>query len=254
MNSKCGVVPIVIVLLILSMSFGAIIYFNNYFEEEKEEEKKEKLFVNIEDDITKEMFLNIYKSNHLENISKLESDIDNFNVLSSDIKLDIVFNSLSKELNDVYASGIETKYIDDYFKNVFKDTIYYNKTSIICNICKKELFIYDSSNNKYIYNEEHKYHEMYESVNLYTKVIDIKNKNNTYVVSYSNIWSEPISNKESSYNVYLSYNDAINKINMVSDIENINSIYDVYKDKIHTYTYTFEKIDDSYKIVSFSYK
>ena len=149
MRNNCRVVSLIVVFLILSMSCGAIIYFNNYFKEGKNEEKIEKIFVNVEDDATKELFLNLYKSNHLEYVSKLESDIDNFNVLSSDTKLDIAFNALKKELNDVYASGIELKYIDDYFKNTFKDIIYFNKESIMCVTCKKELFIYDSKNNKY---------------------------------------------------------------------------------------------------------
>ena len=126
MRNNCRVVSLIVVFLILSMSCGAIIYFNNYFKEGKNEEKIEKIFVNVEDDATKELFLNLYKSNHLEYVSKLESDIDNFNVLSSDTKLDIAFNALKKELNDVYASGIELKYIDDYFKNTFKDIIYFN--------------------------------------------------------------------------------------------------------------------------------
>ena len=95
------------------------------------DKKTDDLEKEIEDDATKELFLNLYKSNHLEYVSKLESDIDNFNVLSSDTKLDIAFNALKKELNDVYASGIELKYIDDYFKNTFKDIIYFNKESIM---------------------------------------------------------------------------------------------------------------------------
>ena len=170
-----------------------------------------------------------------------------------------------KELNDVYASGIELKYIDDYFKNTFKDIIYFNKESIMCVTCKKELFIYDSKNNKYIYNEAHKYHEMYESFNFYTKVVDIKNRNNTYVVTYVNLWTEPFSNAVGIDRAYSSYNDAINKINaiyksnddknMYTEAENeINNNFDLYKDKMHKYTYTFEKIDDIYKIVSLSFK
>ena len=265
MKNNCRVVSFIVVFLILSMSCGAIIYFNNYFKEVKDEEKIEKIFVNIDDDATKELFLNLYKSNHLEYVSKLESDIDNFNVLSSDIKLDIAFNALKRELNDVYASGIELKYIDDYFKNTFKDIIYFNKESIMCATCKKELFIYDSKNNKYIYNEAHKYHEMYESLNFYTKVVDIKNRNNTYVVTYVNLWTDPFSKALGVDRAYSSYNDAVNKVNaiyksnddknMYTEAENeINNNYDLYKDKMHKYTYTFEKIDDVYKIVSLSFK
>lgn len=87
MRNNCRVVSLIVVFLILSMSCGAIIYFNNYFKEAKDEEKIEKIFVNVEDDATKELFLNLYKSNHLEYVSKLESDIDNFNVLSSILNL-----------------------------------------------------------------------------------------------------------------------------------------------------------------------
>ena len=43
--------------------------------------------------------------------------------------------------------------------------------------------------------------------------------------------------------------------NKKTEAENeINNNFDLYKDKIHKYTYTFEKIDDIYKIVSLSFK
>lgn len=261
MKNSCRVVSFIVVFLILSMSCGAIIYFNKYFDDVDKEENAEKIFVSVLDEDTKELFLNLYKNNHLEYISKLESNIDNFNVLDTNTKLDIAFNSIKKEFDNINETGIEIKYIDDYFKNGFKDTIYYNKESIICNICKKELFIYDSKENKYIYNEEHKDHEMYESNNFYTKIIDIKNKNNTYVVTYVNLWTEPVSDYNLAYNIYSSYNDAINKTNVIYesndnvDLEyEIDNNYDLYNDKMHKYTYTFEKIDDSYKIVSLSFK
>ena len=42
---------------------------------------------------------------------------------------------------------------------------------------------------------------------------------------------------------------------MYTEAENeINNNFDLYKDKMHKYTYTFEKIDDIYKIVSISFK
>jgi len=256
-NNNIIVIFVAIVLIVISMLIYNF-YFKDYVEHNKTEEKKESLYVNIIDENIINEILNKIEENNLYNISAHEKNIDNINVLEPIEKLSIAYNSIKKD-NQIEIDVLE---LDAYFKNSIKTTIYYDKSDIYC-INGEVLYKFDISKNKYIYNSEHNCETHNEIIPAYTKVVEAKKKNNTYVITVNHVWSNSIQ----SDIMYSSYKDALNKKDMLlvipseegnpsrEDINNfINSSYDEIKNKLHKYTYVFDKQDGKYLLESIKYE
>ena len=158
---------------------------------------------------------------------------------------------------------IHLKKIESYFKNTFKSTIYFDANDIYCDDDNELLYSYNKLTSKYEYNEKHKSHEYANTIsNIYNKVIEVKKRNNTYVITNIKLWGNKI---DDSYIIYGSYKDALNNTNelfKVKSSENIKEYsknelennLELYKEKMTKYTYTFEKENDKYLLVSYKYK
>lgn len=252
---------IVIVVAIFLLLVSAVVYnlyFKDYGEYNKTEEKKESLYVEVTDENIINELINTIKVNNLDDIASFEKDIDNINTLEPIEKINIAYNAIKKD----GQNEIDVLELDNYFKDAFKTTIYWDKSDIYCTN-GEVLYKFDVSSNKYIYNVEHNC-ETHNDINaVYTNVVSAKKKNNTYVITVNHIWN----NSKQTDTMYKSYKDALNESNMLFVIPSedgnvdettintfITNTYEDIKDKLHKYTYTFEKKDGKYLLNSFKYE
>ena len=252
MNSKYERNNIVIV-IILSLVFiisATLIYFI-YFNKEEHIDNKESLFVKVEDKNVIKSISNIIDDNNLYIFAKYEKNIDDINTINNNEKLELAFNTIRKDNEDISIYDIS-----NYFKNIFKTTIYWNTDNIKCS-CGNDLYIYDIENKKYTYNIEHIEHENEIEKPNY-KILDIEKKNDIYIVKMNYIWNKVIDDK---LNIYVNYNDLLeDKVLFSIDINEedkedlLEQNYNKYKDKLYTYVYTFEIVNNKYLLTSFRYE
>ena len=256
-NNTIIVITVAIFLLLVSALIYNF-YFKDYGEYNKGEEKKESLYVNIDDENIINELLNTIDVNNLKDIAAFEKNIDNINVLEPIEKINIAYNVIKKD----EQNEIDVLELDNYFKNAFKTTIYWDKSDIYCSN-GEVLYKFDMSTNKYYYNVEHNCENHNEINAIYKNVVSAKKKNDTYIITVNFMWNNSIQPDT----IYKSYKDALNQKDVLlvipsedgnpsnEDINNfINSNYDDIKDKLHKYTYVFEKVDDNYLLVSFKYE
>ena len=265
---KNNVVIVTVVSLIFIIS-SAIVYFVFFLDKPIKDDTKDSIYVKVTDETIIEELENTIKNNNLIELAKYEKTLDNINAISNIQKLNMAFGALDNE-------EIDNKLIVEYFKNSFKNSIYYSNEDIMCS-CKEVLYTYDKESNTYKYNNHE--HEITTIYPYYSKVLSVDKKNDTYVIKVAYVWN--IYDIERYTNTgYASYNDALNKQNELFKIEvpdisanynmpnnfdieigkdmyavkEIKANYELYKNKLHRYTYTFEKDNDLYKLVSFKFE
>ena len=252
-NNNIIVITVAIFLIVVS-TFIYNFYFKDYGEYNKTEEKKESLYTTVTDENIINELLNTININKLYNVAAFEKNIDNMNALEPIEKLSIAYNAIKKDnLNEIDVINL-----DEYFKNAFKTTIYYDKSDIYC-VNGEVLYKFDMALNKYIYNNEHNCENHNEISPAYTNIVNVKKKSNTYVITVDYIWRSSLHLDT----MYGSYKDTINEKDMLlvvpseevnpssDDInEFIDNSYNDIKDKLHKYTYVFEKKEDNYLLES----
>lgn len=256
-NNTIIVIGVAILLLLVSALIYNL-YFKNYVDNNKEEEKKESLYVDITDENIINELLNTINVNNLKGVASFEKNIDNINALQPLEKIDIAYNAIKKE--DQSVIGVEE--LDNYFKDAFKTTIYYDKSDIFCSN-GEVLYQFDLATNSYVYNSLHNCENHNEVIPSYTKVLSAKKKNNIYVITVSYVWNNTLAPDT----MYETYNNALNQKDMLlavpseegnpseEDVKNfIDSSYDNIKDKLHKYTYVFDKQNDKYLLESVKYE
>lgn len=265
---------VIIILFILVLLILLIInYFINFnVEENIIDENKDKLFITITDEETYQIFENIIDEYNLSVISSFEKNIDDFNMIDMNEKILMGFEKAKKDTIDPISNGVLVSDIEEYFKNNFKSTIYWDKEDIYCYTCGEYIYLFDVTQNKYVYNEKHLGHGLSFIDNYYTKITDIKKRNETYVVTMVNLWHYSSDVNDIITTAYSSYSDALNNKNELFkiDLNNANDqidmgIYDKvinefennfskYENKMHKYIYTFEKQNNKYLLVSMKYE
>lgn len=233
-------VVISIISLLILLAVGSIIYFN-YFYVKSTGDNKEKIYVKVDDELVINEIEELIIDRKLYNIDKLKRNIDDFNTLSSKEKLNIAFDYVISNIDDVHENGIDVKKIEEYFDNTFKSIIYWDKLDL--HVYNGEVYKYEKEKDRYIYDEEQSSFDV-DVMNSYAKIINIRNKNNIYEVTLVRLW-------ENNDKVFTSYKDALNDINSITyskdDIDN-------HLNEMTKYIYTFEKIDNNYLLVSYKYK
>lgn len=249
--------------LIALLSVGTVIYFEYYYKpvQDEKEVPKESLFVDVIDEDVINSFLKLDEDRRLYNVAKLERDIDNFNSIAMFEKLNIGFDSVKDNVYDIYESGLDVSLIEDYFKDTFNTIIYFDKEDITCE-CGNTIFTFDNNLNKYIVNDDHEPHDVTSIINFYTKVTNVKKKNDTYVVTYIKLWANVVD--DTFTEVYSSYNDALNKTNVLYTFEleegirpfdtARNNFKEEYISKMPKYIFTYKYLDDNYLLDSLNYE
>lgn len=265
-NYKNNNFVIVMIVAFLYVVISLLIYNFFFLDYNMQDEKKESLFVDVIDENTINDMLEIINKNNLYILGTYEKDIDNINALESNEKVNIAYKTLvTHDYNNISSSSIS-----EFFKNAFSATIYWNKNDIYCD-CGNILYLYDKELDSYIYNENHLGHGLLNIMPYYTKVLNVKKKNDLYVITVNYIWNNNTDYFGYTNTGYSSYQDALNMNNSLFEIEvsddlsldvSINSFaveeieknFDLYKEKLHKYIYTFKKENDNYLLVSFKYE
>lgn len=269
MNYEKNNIVIVIVVSLLFIISSSIVYYIFFVNEPDKDNIKDSIYVKVTEKDTIEELKNTIINNNLTELARYEKTIDNINTINNTQKLSLAFNKLINDKEYLYDEKIDASLIDDYFKNNFVNTIYYNKQDIICS-CNEKLYIYDNESNTYSYNISHNEHEMYKTIPYYIKVLSVDKKNDTYVIKVAYVWNTYTIDEYTNVG-YASYNDSINRKNELFEIEvlegfdvdinkdmyaikEIEDNYEIYKNKLHKYTYTFEKSDGIYKLLSLKFE
>lgn len=267
---KKGRVRVNLIVLISALTLlliAAFVYLTFFY---KSVEVTNNNYTNVSDFTTaSKTFNDLILNNKIENISSLERNISNFNDLTNQEKLNIAIKGIVTDGSIMYEGGLATSLIDEYFIKVFKDKINYSKDAVEC-WCKTPIYVYDKDKDVYIYNEDHGGHGSPFVENYFTRILSIKSYNNIYKVEAVHLWAYYPDMGPATYDVaYDTHNNALNQENplFTLNIENpdednyqrflleeINNNFAKYKDKMAIYTYTFEKIDNDYKLTNFEFK
>lgn len=207
----------------------------------------------------------------LENIAKLERNIVDLNNLKNEEKVDIAYNGINDKVENAYENGIDAKLMDDYLKGLFGSDFKWKKESILCNLGHK-MYIYNEDTNKYEYNTEHLGHGASAVESYFSKIISIKESGNLFKVTEVRLWMMYSDNGPSTFeNAYDTYDNAWQEINKLFSITmpgvipdgeqayyyiktEIENNFNQYKDKMATYTYTFEKENGEYNLIGLSFE
>lgn len=278
MNYKKNNVVIVTIVSLLFILSSAIVYFVFFVDKTTNDNAKDSIYVKVTDKDIIDELKEVIISNNLIELARYEKNIDNINTMNNSQKLNMAFNKIINDKKYNYDEKIDANQLEEYFKNNFKDMIYYNNENILCS-CKEKLYIYDKKTNTYEYNIEHSEHLIYKTDPYYIKVLSVDKKNDTYIIKVTYVWSTY--NIDGYTNVgYASYNDSLNRQNKLFEIEvpdisvnynppidstieinkdmyaikEIETNYELYKNKLHKYTYTFIRENDIYKLLSFKFE
>ncbi len=202
---------------------------------------------------------------NFKEIDIVEKDIkvllgyDTIEELTNNDKLYIALESYASKsgLNNMFE--IKTVKKSDVI-NAFQNTIFgdldLEHEDVLCE-CKSKLFVYNKEKEEYVYNEEHGGHGFCKVYKEFTKLVDFYEKDGQYIASYKYAFGNYC--EDDSTQIFGSYSDAEKQKNPIynDDIlsqeteDTVKQDYEEIKDKLMTYTYTFEKVGGKIKIVDF---
>lgn len=234
-NKSNNIIVIIVAIFLLLTSYLIYHFYFKDFGEYNKQEEKESIYIDVKDEKILNDILTTIKDNNLIDIAKLEKDYESINALDNTNKLNLIY----KVFNNKSEFTIDE--INSYLNNSFLGTIYYDNMDIYCD----NNIIYKFEDNKYIYNEENNCNN---KIDYTYKVISLKKKSNTYVISLTYLWS----NLE---DYYYTYKDLLNNNYSIKKEEDyLENNYNNIKNYVHEYTYIFEKKYDKYLLSGFKYK
>ncbi len=234
-NKSNNIIVIIVAIFLLLTSYLIYHFYFKDFGEYNKQEEKESIYIDVKDEKILNDILTTIKDNNLIDIAKLEKDYESINALDNTNKLNLIY----KVFNNKSEFTIDE--INSYLNNSFLGTIYYDNMDIYCD----NNIIYKFEDNKYIYNEENNCNN---KIDYTYKVISLKKKSNTYVITLTYLWS----NLE---DYYYTYKDLLNNNYSIKKEEDyLENNYNNIKNYVHEYTYIFEKKYDKYLLSGFKYK
>lgn len=264
---KINIFLVIVVTLFLIGT--ALAWYYAYFDDKNLKQNSiDSLYSKISDEtIINELYDTIIDNNLLL-LSNNEINIDNVDNIDMNTKINLAYYTIKQKDQNIYENGIEVSNMEEYFKNIFKDIIYWDKNDIYCT-CSDKIFIFDIENNKYVYNTNHLPHSSY-IFPYYTKILNVYNHDNKYIVNLTNVWDNINNDIGYIQTGYKSYSDALNNKNPLFGlnftfeeetldkdyyaIKEINDNFSKYEKDLNTYSYTFEKIDNKYYLTKFEIK
>lgn len=171
--------------------------------------------------------------------------------LTNEELLRVGFEMFGPTKNSAFVSttfaGLVRTYINGYFGR--EDA---KPQDITCS-CGKVIATYNSENDKYTWDDE--YHYLAHKSNVYNDVLDMYKVEDKYIVKVYKIFSDVMMNSSTTeYNFYSTYNDAVNKENILFTVTNesefTNALDSLDKSKKVLYTLTFTK-NGTFKLVDY---
>ena len=191
-------------------------------------------------------FMEEYDINYLDTFNIFFSNSD---ILSNQVKLKFVYYAIKENAN--FSLGVSYTRFDSYLKAVFGEKVLFKNEDILYDNAEKDLFVkYDATNETYMFADESKkeFESLYYS--RYNYIVGYKNKDGKYELTVNKFFLK-------DNNVYSSYGDLTNNINILFEIptsildkdsyikDYVNENYDTLKKKISQYEYIFIKENGS---------
>ncbi|MDO5569481.1 MAG: hypothetical protein Q4G04_05175 [bacterium] len=196
--------------------------------------------------------------------------INNYSEITNELKLRIAFtyydNNVLKESD--WPQTITKQEIENAFNMTALSNMGFEHGDIMC-AWPHVLYSYDATTGIYTY--DHAGHGAEgTTAPLESKMVSFKEKDNKYIISYKAIWGYATSpcyywgdgkiwSKYKDGELLTTIDDCGSEQNF--DLEYDNQIekyffnnYETIKDKLSTYTYTFEKTDNGYKLIDYIVK
>ena len=210
------------------------------------ENKEDNIIINLEDTNLENIKIRLEDSFFLDLIisRKNLNEINNNDLLYYLIKLTESQSQFGK------VDNVPIKIIEDIHKDSLLSNINFIHSDI--NIDIKLLWVYNKESNIYIKNNINKDNII---IPIFIKLDNVKKENNKYILSYKYGFKNINDN-----NIYGSYEDSLNKINSIyfdnsNNIEvlkqELNNNFNNIKDKLKTYNYVVENINNQYILKEF---
>lgn len=273
-NKKYIITIIILIIITIVLSILIALDYNEQSNKKEKDDNKQNINENnnndnnenaekhLDDNVEKEL------SNIIEDELSYLNNKTKISQLTNQDKLSLAYykfvNDSSNE-NREYDAPFKAEELDKFYEKTSLSNYKLTHENIKCFSFDDSndhiLWNYDSNTKTYKRNEKHGGHGYLNSIIMGSVITSSKLQDNKYIISIKYIWSEFLEGF-SETKVYGSYNDAKNDINSlgkVSSDENIieageqyldNNYLDI-KDKLDEYVYTFEKIDNNYKLVDF---
>lgn len=191
-------------------------------------------------------------------------DLDALDVYGMDDILMVAVNHVCYGVYD--CKNVSASVVSDYIKNVFDKNI--ELKDIECSFGDGVLYKYE--NGRFVYDDNHPEHDLFNTRPIYTKVNNIKKKNGKYVLVLNKLYysagkSEYITsdalgiNKIYNFSNYDIPSENGNVIDMTKLITDYDNEFDKLKNRGNQYRYTFSKngknyILEKYEIVDMNSK
>lgn len=248
MTSKKRNTLLAIIFILILIVGGSLYYLTTYKFNDKKDNNKTQNNTNLISNTEANTIFDIVAAYDLFGLKYTNGEVTftNSNV-TTDSMLEVLY-ALILEKGEISGNNLDNYFLDLYNFNPVA------KKAYICELDNEELLGYDLNENKYYINENHPAHgeKIYEYLD-YKIVSAVKDENNLYKLSVVFLYGN---NAEG----YYINDDEFDVVIDEEDTENIN--YDeLYKKqfksmndfkKYKKYTYTFEKVDNSYFLRGFN--
>ncbi|MDO5568641.1 MAG: hypothetical protein Q4G04_00810 [bacterium] len=278
-SSNKGLYVIIIILLIIVIAMVGYIGYKSLFEKGQDNSKSDN--GDIVDNTKKVDYMEIFTTQEeLENLVGLTNKysfgellslvrVTKHSDISNQMKLWVAIGYLD-QTNDWngFPNTITSQEIELAFNKTALSNMGLNHEDILCEIAyywpdesstaKHIMYTYDESTGVYTYN--HGGHGGEGTLFPYTcKMTNFDINDNKYKIAYKCVWSSGSAFGNGDDLIYGAANreTLISKIgDASSDFDNLVDIYfeenyETIKDKLSTYTYTFEKTDNGYKLIDY---
>ena len=195
-----------------------------------------------------------------ENLGEVSADLSNYisdngldalDVYGMDDILMVAVNHVCYGVYD--CKNVSASVVIDYIKDVFDKDIELN--DIECSLGDGVLYKYE--NDRFIYDDNHPVHDLFNTHPIYTKINSIKKKNGKYVLVLNKLYyntgkSEYITSDALGINKIYTFSDYDipsengNVIDMTKLITDYDNEFDKLKNKGTQYRYTFSKSSKNY--------
>ncbi len=265
-NNKLLII-LLIVFAIVVLALGGYIVYNKLTEEESElgdVEDNSEIFIQIREVIERELYV-LYESKNINDI-KAKQKVR----LAIDLYCDgYIFKCEDKNQNTI--DTISERDLEAVYVNSSLGDIPFENANLPCmlNLTNPDHYAWTYNSNTKTYKYTETGHGTTSFVPVYKELVDFDATDEVYTVSYRYLWTAIGSDGPANFDMYATYEDAVNRKNSLGTIEynfqgenhlDEEKVREFYEnntnmhDKLDIYTYSFKYENDKVKLIGFTRK